>query len=266
MWLDYRAGGLSSVLHDHPAIRWVQLPWAGVEPYLDVIDRSRIWTSAKGAYAEPVAELALGLLLAGLRGIGSYAQAERWSAPRGTNLLGAKVTILGGGGITTPLLRLLAPLGVDVTVVRRQASDMPGATRVFGTDSLDHAIDGADAVIVALALTGETTGIIDGRRLRLLDPHGWLVNVARGRHVVTDDLVGALADHAIGGAALDVTDPEPLPDGHPLWTFTNCIITPHVGTTPDMTLPLLTARVCDNVRRWCAGKTLVGLVDPVHGY
>jgi phosphoglycerate dehydrogenase-like enzyme len=99
-----------------------------------------------------------------------------------------------------------------------------------------------------------------------MDPHGWLVNVARGAHVVTDDLVGALEHGVIGGAALDVTDPEPLPDGHPLWSLANCIITPHVANTPEMALPLLSARITDNVRRWSRGEPLLGLVDPALGY
>src|SRR5437588_1588267 len=97
---------------DGQQIKWVQLPWAGIEPYLEVITSDaeradRIWTCAKGVYAEPVAEHALTLLLAGLRGLGQYGRATAWTAPHGTNLLGAKVVVVGGGGITESLLRLL---------------------------------------------------------------------------------------------------------------------------------------------------------------
>ena len=99
-----------------------------------------------------------------------------------------------------------------------------------------------------------------------MSEHGWIVNVARGRHIVTDDLVAALAAGEIGGAALDVTDPEPLPEGHPLWSLPNCIITPHVGNTPEMAAPLLAARITENLRRWIAGEPLIGLVDPTLGY
>ena len=88
---------------------------------------------------------------------------------------------------------------------------------------------GADLVVVALALTPDTEGIISASEFELMEPHAWLVNVARGRHVVTDDLVAALREGVIGGAGLDVTDPEPLPDGHPLWSLPNCIITPARG-------------------------------------
>jgi phosphoglycerate dehydrogenase-like enzyme len=249
-------------------VQWVQLPYAGVEPFADVIAHNAqlVWTCAKGVYAEPVAEHALTLLLAGLRGLGEYAGATTWLPPRGTNLLGAKVVIVGGGGITGSLLRLLEPFGADVTVVRRHAAPMPGAARVLDVSELDNALDDAVGVVLALALTPETEGIIGRAQLDRMSAHGWIVNVARGRHIVTADLVAALAAGEIGGAGLDVTDPEPLPDGHPLWSLPNCIITPHVGNTPEMAVPLLAARITENLRRWADGEPLLGLVDPSLGY
>jgi phosphoglycerate dehydrogenase-like enzyme len=99
-----------------------------------------------------------------------------------------------------------------------------------------------------------------------MDPSSWLVNVARGRHVDTGALVTALQDGSIAGAALDVTDPEPLPDGHPLWDLSNCIITPHTADTIEMVVPLLAERIRTNVSLFAAGETLVGLVDPEAGY
>jgi D-3-phosphoglycerate dehydrogenase len=99
-----------------------------------------------------------------------------------------------------------------------------------------------------------------------MDDDAWLVNVARGGHVQTDALVQALHDGAIGGAALDVTDPEPLPDDHPLWSAPSCLVTPHVGNTPDMAVPLLSERITENTRRFIAGEELLGLVDPALGY
>jgi phosphoglycerate dehydrogenase-like enzyme len=262
------AEGLASVLDGNPQLRWVQLPWAGVEPYVDVI-RSHTgltWTCGKGVYAEPVAEHALALALAGRRSLGPYSRAGTWTRPRGRNLLGARVTILGGGGIAVSLLRLLEPYGGDVTVVRRSPAPLAGAARVVGSDRLDEALTGAEVVVLALALVPETVGIIDARRLALLGPDATLVNVARGRHIVTDDLVAALRDGTLGSAGLDVTDPEPLPDGHPLWDLPNAIITPHTANTPEMAIPLLSARVTDNVRRWAAGEPLVGPLDPAAGY
>ena len=176
------------------------------------------------------------------------------------------MAILGGGGITESLLRLLGPFACDVTVVRRSPQPMDGATRVVGEDELDQALDGATLVVLALALTPETTGILDRRRLELLAADAWVVNVARGSHIVTEDLTAVLAEGRIGGAALDVTDPEPLPDDHPLWSEPRCIITPHTANTIDMAIPLLSERVRENVRRRIAGEALLGLVDPAAGY
>ena len=267
VWTDPKdAAGLRRLLDDQPHIDWVQLPWAGIEPFVDVLDHDRRWTCGKGVYADPVAEQALMLALAGLRGMGTYARASTWEGPIGHNLLGARVVIVGGGGITESLVRLLEPFRCEVIVVRRIDQPFPGATRTVTQDHLDEELPGADLVVLAVALTPETEGLFDGRRLRLLPSHAWLVNVARGRHIVTDDLVEVLQEGAIGGAGLDVVDPEPLPDGHPLWGLANCFLTPHVGNTPEMAVPLLSARVRENVRRYLAGEDLIGPVDVDAGY
>jgi len=262
------ADGLAALLDANPGIAWVQLPFAGIEPLVDVVHAhpERAWTSGKGVYAEPVAEMALALLLAGMRNLGPYAAATAWTGPAGRNLTGAKVAVLGGGGITEALLPMLAPFGADVTVVRRTPDPLPGATRVLGPERTDTALTGADAVVLALALTPDTIGVLDARTLALLAPGAAVVNVARGGHIVTDDLVAALRSGQVGSAGLDVTDPEPLPEGHPLWALPNVIITPHVGNTPEMAVPLLSARLTDNVRRWAAGQALIGVVDPDAGY
>jgi phosphoglycerate dehydrogenase-like enzyme len=249
---------LARAVANAPGVHWVQLPWAGVEPFLGVLDEAHLWTCGKGVYAEPVAELALTLALAGMRGLGTYARASRWEPPQGQNLLGAEVIVVGGGGIAASLCRLLGPFDSRVTVIRR--------TQPPTLDDLDGLLPAADLVVLALALTPITEGLFDRRRLGLMKPTAWLVNVARGRHVVTDDLVDALATGAIGGAGLDVTDPEPLPEGHPLWSLPNCLITPHVGNTPEMAVPLLAARVTENVRRFAAGEPLIGPVDVKAGY
>src|SRR5690606_38525930 len=137
----------------------------------------------KGVYADPVAEQALMLALAGLRGMSTYARATTWEGPIGHNLLGARVVIVGGGGITTSLVRLLEPFGCELVVVRRTEQPFPGATRTVTLDRLDDELPEADLVVLAVALTPETDGLFDARRLRKLASHAWLVNVARGRHV-----------------------------------------------------------------------------------
>lgn len=257
---------LGDVIDANPHIEWVQLPWAGVERFVHLVDEDRLWTCGKGVYAEPVAEHALSLLLAGMRNVADYARQHEWSAPVGRNLLGANVTILGAGGITTSLVRLLKPFGCHITVVRNMPDHFPGADTVMTSVNLIDSLVGADAVVVALALTPDTDGILSRGEFEQMERHAWIVNVGRGRHIVTDDLVWALQERVIGGAALDVTDPEPLPAGHPLWSLPNCIITPHVGNTPEMAVPLLSERIAENVRRFATGVELVGAIHPELGY
>jgi phosphoglycerate dehydrogenase-like enzyme len=257
---------LGTMLDDAPDVSWVQLPFAGIEQFVDIIDDDHLWTCAKGVYAEPVAEMALGLALAGMRNLGPYARATTWLPPEGRNLIGANVAILGGGGITESLLRLLGPFGCHTTVVRNRVGEMDGADEVLEADRYVDALAGADLVVLALALTPDTEGMISRSELAMMPSHAWIVNVARGRHIVTEDLVWALDNGIIGGAALDVTDPEPLPDGHRLWSLPNYIITPHCGNTPAMAAPLLTERITANVHRFARGEPLIGEVHVELGY
>lgn len=267
IWADaHDPAGLVATLRDAPEARWVQLPFAGIENFLPHLDASREWTCGKGVYAGPVAELALALGLAGLRGLGTYARATSWSGPLGHGLVGGNVTIVGGGGIAEALVELLQSFDCHITVVRRNVQHMDGVDTVLDVDRLADGLTGSDLVVLALALTPETDGLIGRDELSLMEPHAWIVNVARGRHIVTDDLVDALTSGTIGGAGLEVTEPEPLPDGHPLWSLDNCVITPHTGTTPEMARPLLAARVEANVRRFAAGEELLGPVDLDAGY
>jgi phosphoglycerate dehydrogenase-like enzyme len=258
--------GLRDVLDGLPGIGWVQLPWAGIENFVPHLDPGRTWTCGKGVYAEPVAEMALALGVAGLRNLGRYARAGQWSDPIGRSLLDARVTVLGGGGITESLVRLLRPWRCHITVVRRTTQAMEGVAQVVESRRFADALPAADLVVLALPLTAETDALIGGEELSLMEPHACLVNVARGRHVITDDLVEALERGVIGSAGLDVTEPEPLPAAHPLWSLPNCIVTPHTGNTPEMAVPLLSARVRENVRRFAEGVELLGLVDPDAGY
>jgi phosphoglycerate dehydrogenase-like enzyme len=269
VWLDPSdLGGLGQALKATPAARWVQLPFAGIERVAEagLLDTDRTWTCAKGAYAEPVAEHALMLALAGLRLLRQRIRARSWGENGGESLYDQPVTILGGGGIATSLISLLAPMRCPVTVVRRQADPVPGAARTLRTEQRLEALAGAKVVVVALALTPATERVIGPAELAAMRPDAWLVNVARGRHVDTDALVTALRERAIGGAALDVTDPEPLPDGHPLWDLDNCIITPHTADTDEMIDRMLGRRIEANVAAFASGRPLLGVIDPTAGY
>jgi len=267
VWLSERdADGLRDVLATGERIRWVQLPWAGVGPFVPLLDDVRTWTCAKGAYARSTAEHALMLALAGYRDLHVYARARTWLPEAGRVLHDQRVTVVGGGGIARELLRLLGPFGCATTVVRRSDQPVPGADRTVTVERLDDVLADTDLVVLALALTEETRGVIGADQLAVMPEHAYLVNVARGQHVDTGALVDALRTGGIRGAGLDVTDPEPLPDGHPLWRMPNVLITPHVANTREMAEPELSERVTDNVRRFAAGEPLEGVVDPKLGY
>jgi phosphoglycerate dehydrogenase-like enzyme len=269
VWVDWSGPGrLASVLEEFPAIGWVHLPGAGIESFLDsgVMAGGRLFTCSKGAHSSLIAEHALALALAGLHSVASSARASTWVGTRVTALAGAPVTIVGGGGIASSLITMLAPFEAPVTVVRRHPDPVPGAVRTLTTDALHEALPDARVVVLALALTPETRHIIAAPELAAMHDRAWLVNVSRGGHVDTAALVEALEAHAIAGAALDVTEPEPLPDGHPLWSLPNCIVTPHHAGSSNAVMALLANRIYDNVVRLGAGEPLLGVVDPEAGY
>jgi phosphoglycerate dehydrogenase-like enzyme len=257
---------LERTLADAPHVSWVQLVAAGVEAFADLFHDGRTWTSAKRAFAEPVAEHGLALLLAGLRDLPRRARERRWGEKSGRTLFDSRVVIVGGGGIADALLRLLAPFRAHVTVVRRSPRAMDGAEQVVSPQRLDAAVAGVDAVFLAAALTAETRGMIGREQLRAMGPRCWLVNVARGALVRTDDLIDALRSGSIGGAALDVVDPEPLPAGSPLWSFDNCLITPHTANPRETERKALARLLEANIRARREGRPLLGVVDPAAGY
>ncbi len=268
IWQGHSGEGFAAWLAAAPSAEWVQLPSAGIDWLFDQdLYRSGItWTCAKGAFGDAVAELALGLLIAGFRSIGVYSRAGRWLPEQGRTLSGSHVAILGAGGIATALLARLKPFGVETSVVRRDPRPVPLADRVVTMDELPKVLSAADAVVLALPLTVATRGVIGAGELAAMKPDAWLVNVGRGPLVDTSALLNALSDGSIGGAALDVTDPEPLPEGHGLWALPNVIVTPHVGATAPMSAGPFSHLVGENLRRWRSGAPLLGLVDADAGY
>jgi len=272
VWIDPRSPeGLRDVLARSPA-RWVQLPFAGIEEFFaaGVVDKERTWTCAKGVYGPATAEHALTLILAAARGLNRHVRATRWhdeglSAPE-RRLADATVLIVGTGGIGSALADMLAPLQARVIGVNRSGKPLLNADRTAPINELSSLLPDADFVVLAAPLTAETSGLFDDLMLRRMRSDAWLINVARGGLVITEALVSALEERRIGGAALDVTDPEPLPVGHPLWALDNVIVTPHVANTWAMGLRSLGEMVQDNVARFASGRELKGVVDPDAGY
>ncbi len=273
VWLSERnADDLAEILETHPSIGWVQLPWAGVDAFAPLLSRFAdrhlpVWTSAKGAYSEPVAEHAVALTLALLRELPQKARTTSWAeSRRGESLYGRRVTIVGAGGVALETMRLLSVFEPAITIVRRLPGRVAGAIRTVTSEQLLDVLPESDIVIIAAAGTGDTAQLFDARAFAAMPDHAILVNIARGSLVDSDALVSALRSGAIAGAALDVTDPEPLPDGHPLWNEPNCIITSHSADTNEMTAPLLASRIRANVRAFVGGGAFIGVVDPGAGY
>ena len=267
IWLDYsQPQALANMLDENPQIEWVQLPFAGVDAFAEILKRPIRFTSAKGSYREPVAEHALALSLAMMRIIPERVRTQTWGRQFADSLYDSNVLIYGGGGITEELLKLLVPFRANVTVVRNRPESLIGAKKTVTFEHLDAELPKADLVILAAALTDQTRHSFNKARFSLMKPEAYLVNVARGPVVNTDDLVEALNADRIAGAAVDVTEPEPLPDGHPLWTAKNVIITPHTADTRKQVVRLFSERIRENVRAYSNGAGWIGQVDPELGY
>lgn len=267
IWLDYsQPEALAELLDQNPQIEWVQLPFAGVDAFAEIIKRPILFTSAKGSYREPVAEHALALSLAMMRVIPERVVTKTWGRKFAASLYDSNVLIFGGGGITEELLKLLAPFRANVTVIRKNPTPIIGAQNTLGFDQLDAQLPKADLLILAAALTDETRYLFNASKFSIMKPTAYLVNIARGPMVHTEDLIEALNNDLIAGAAVDVTDPEPLPDGHPLWNAKNVIITPHTADTRDQVVRLFSDRIRENLRAYGQGQPLVGVVDPKLGY
>ncbi|MBP2317430.1 NAD(P)-dependent oxidoreductase [Nesterenkonia lacusekhoensis] len=259
---------LGEILEANPQVSWVQLPSAGIEAYSQVMSEhpDRTWTSAKGAYARPVGEHGLLLTLAALRMVTVRARATSWGAEGGISLNGLRCVVVGAGGVAAEMVRLYRAFDTHITVVRRTEALLEGADETVTFDRLDEVLEGADVLGLAAAVTPATEKMIGRRQLDLLADGAVLANVGRGRLVDTDALVEALESGRLLGAGLDVTDPEPLPEGHPLWSLDNCLITPHTADTMEMVVPLLRSRILENHRRLRDGEPPIGVADPINGY
>jgi phosphoglycerate dehydrogenase-like enzyme len=266
IWAADRPKDLQALLH--AGIEWVQLPSAGIEDWFaaGVIDDRRRWTAAKGVYAGPIAEYVIGMLLAGARRLPELMRDRRWQPLDVRTLRGATVGIVGAGGIGSAVIELLRPMGVRTIAVTRSGRAVDGADLSVDTTEIGRVVRESDFLVLAAPETPGTRGLLDARLFAQMRPHAWLVNVGRGSIVDTHALVDALRDGRLAGAALDVTDPEPLPGGHALWGMPNVIITSHTACTPTLGASAFADRVQQNVHRFCAGAPLLGTVHTEHGY
>ena len=268
IWTDYSSPeALGKLMDTNPQLEWVQLPFAGVDAFAALLDKNVFFTSAKGAYKEPVAEHALMLALALGRSLPIRIKASSWGKKEAFSFYDSKVLLIGAGGISEELVKLLAPFRADIIVVRNNPElPLAGAKIVAGLDKLDELLPTADLVIVTCALTELTRGLINYQRLSHFKPTAYLVNIARGPIVVGDDLLKALDDGLLAGAGLDVTDPEPLPDGHAFYGRDDLILTPHTADTKEIVTRLFAVRIEQNVKAFLGNGQWLGEVNPTLGY
>jgi phosphoglycerate dehydrogenase-like enzyme len=268
IWTDYSAPDLlAKVLERNPQLEWVQLPFAGVDAFANLLNAPVRFTSAKGSYKEPVAEHALALALALGRKLPVRIKANSWGKREAFSFYDSNVLLIGAGGITQELICMFNPFRANISVCRNQAAvPVDGADEVFGLAELPQKIGNADLVVIACALTDKTRGLFNLDLLGRMKPSAFLVNVARGPIVDTTALLSALDSGLLAGAGVDVTDPEPLPDGHPMFGRDDLIVTPHTADTKEIVMRHFAIRLHHNVKAFLGQGAWLGQVDPERGY
>jgi phosphoglycerate dehydrogenase-like enzyme len=251
-----------------PTVRWVQTSAAGVERFIasGIIDRDRTWTSAAGAYSSIIAEHAVALLLAGLHRVPEAVRAPYWEEREVAVLAGSSALIIGAGGIGSATAMLLLQFGCRVTAVNRTGHEVAGAELTFSADHIPNLWGTTDHVIICAPATPATVGLVNAQALFKMGRNSWLVNVGRGSIVDSDALADALEKGLIAGAALDVTEPEPLPSDHRLWSSDRLIITSHSANTLRLHQTTLYSFAAENVRRYVENEPLCGVIDLDRGY
>ena len=241
-----------------PRLRLVQLLSAGAERFAGRLPEGVVLCNARGAHTPATAEWALAATLAAQRGIPFFVreqEAVRWSFSTHRSLVGARVLVVGAGDIGRAIGRMLAGFDVELTYVARTARE-----GVRAMTDLPELLPHADVVILIVPVTPETTGMVDAAFLAAMPDGALLVNAARGVIVDTDALTAELSRGRLR-AALDVTEPEPLPAGHPLWTAPGLLLTPHVGGAVPQTDARATAAVIEQLSRILDGEELENVVD-----
>jgi phosphoglycerate dehydrogenase-like enzyme len=260
-------------------LRWVQVGSAGVERYLAIpeLGSGRVLLTNGQKLASPeIAEHVMALTRALARGLRQSVEAQMamdWrrsdiaSEASLQRLRGKTLLVVGLGGIGTEVARLASAAEMRVTGIRSsRRSGPPFVDQVGLTEELAEFAAEADVVVNCLPMTPDTADIFDATLFKVMKPTAFFVNVGRGGTVDTEALVFALVKGEIAGAGLDVTDPEPLPSGHPLWKAPNTVITPHYAAWSDIGRERRWLLYRENLRRFVAGEPLLSVVDPERGY
>lgn len=257
---------------------WIQAMSAGVDRYMgtpELVENDRIvLTNMRGVHGPAIADHAFAMLLTLTRDLRFHLANQavgKWerggSTTRPIALDGRTMLVVGLGGIGTEVAKRAHGFGMRVLATRR--SDAPGpefVERVGSPDDLLAMLPEADVVAVCVPLTEETRGLFGKKAFDAMKPGAILINVGRGSVVDTGALLAALDSGRLGGACLDVTDPEPLPADHPLWRHPRVIVTPHVSSDAELTDRRRWEIFRENIRRFGAGEPLENVVDKRAGY
>ncbi|MDZ4831542.1 MAG: D-2-hydroxyacid dehydrogenase [Phycisphaerae bacterium] len=257
---------------------WVQAQSAGVDRYLTIPELATeeiVLTNMRGVHGPAIADHAFAMLLVLTRDLPTHLEGRtqgKWQREGSGVLTPDALTdktllVVGLGGIGTEIARRGHGFGMHVIATRRSAEPVPDfVERVGKPEDLLTLLPQADVVAIAVPLTPTTTGMFDQNAFNAMKPGSYLINIARGKVVDTGALIEVLASGHLGGACLDVTDPEPLPPDSPLWKFPNVVITPHVASRAEATDVRAWALFRENLRRFDAGEPLLNVVDRTAGY
>jgi phosphoglycerate dehydrogenase-like enzyme len=251
------SGPNANLSSEMPRLEVLQLLTIGYDYALAYLRPGVTLCNAQGVHEASTAELTLGLIIASLRGIGRSIRegaTGTWNHQRGESLQGKRMLIIGAGPVGRAIASVSAPMGASITMVAQTAR-----ANLSGVRELPGLLPTADVIVLAVPLTDSTEGMVDAQFLSHLKPGSLLVNVARGPVVVTSDLVHELQTGRIR-AALDVTDPEPLPHDHPLWSLPNVLITPHVGGDSDAFPVLARALIARQIHNWRTGSSMENVI------
>ncbi len=266
-----------ALLRAAPRLRWVAAHSAGVDRYVSIPElRDRdevVLTNFRAVHGPAIADHTFAMLLSLTRGLRASDAAQRngeWNRAEDASRIaldGRTMLVVGLGGIGTEIAKRAHGFGMRVIATRRGSDPAPDYVERVGKPSDLLAMLGeADVVAVAVPLTAETEGLFDAKAFAAMKRGSYFLNIARGKVVVTEALMEALRSGQLACAGLDVTDPEPLPAGHPLWSIPNVLITAHVAADAELTVERGWALEQENVRRFDKGEPLLNVVDKRLGY
>ncbi|WFR59294.1 D-2-hydroxyacid dehydrogenase [Anaerocolumna sp. AGMB13025] len=261
-------------LKDAENLKWLHLPSAGADGYTNkasYYNKDIILTNSSGVFGLPIAEHVFAMILSYNRNLQEYAYDKKekiWKGLTKTrDFYGSTIGIIGLGDIGTEIAKRAKAWGAEVLAVKRTITEVPEyVDKLYSLEDIDEVLTQSDYVVLALPNTQKTQGIMNEEKLKKMKPHAFLVNIGRGALIDQEALIKALQENWIGGAGLDVTTPEPLPEDSPLWELPNVILTPHTSGSSPSNITRRFEMFNRNLKLFLENKPLENLVDFTEGY